>query len=87
MSIANEEEFLKHLMAKADISSFLTPTGGKEEPLPRLAKNLQHSQHAAQPAAQPAAREGRWEALTSILAHVDLLFKNITEPFARIEKV
>lgn len=43
--------------------------------------------HTLVPHDSPQHRRENGLYLTSILAHADLLFKNVTETFARIEKV
>lgn len=53
---------------------------GKKKSLPLLANTPQSHR-------QPTAQKEKRNALTSILAHVDLLFKNITEALTGIEKV
>lgn len=81
MSSENEQEFIKHCSARVEITFSVTPSEGNKQSLPLLAK------HTLIPHNSPQHRKENEPLLTSILAHVDLLFKNITESFARIEKV
>lgn len=74
----NAEQFLKHFRARVEISFSITSSdGNKKSPL----------KHTLIPRNSPQHRNGKKALLTSVLAHVDLLFKNITETFAGIEKV
>ena len=73
-------EFLQRFKAKLEISLSFIPSEGKKKSWPLLVNTSQSH-------TQITDHKERWTALTGILAHVDLLFKNITEALAGIEKV
>lgn len=81
VSAENEEEFLTHFKAEGEGSLSPTRTEGKRE----ATATPCHARPS--PTKQPTAQEGRRIELTSVLAHADLLFENVTETFAGIEKV